>query len=87
MARASARNGAGGVGALFTQIASFRLMVPVSIFVFSSIQHVMIETTSDGFMNAMTRNTIILTMFFIALHYLFFRGGARADAVPAPAQS
>lgn len=70
---------------IFSKIASFRLVVPVSIFVFSAVQTSMIETTSDGLLNLMTRNTVILTSFFIVLHFLFFRGRVRTDVTPASA--
>lgn len=72
---------------IFSKLASFRLVVPVSIFVFCVVQTSMIESTSDGLMNLMTRNSVILAIFFLVLHFLFFRGGARTDAARASVQT
>lgn len=74
---------------VFSKIASFQLAVPTSIFVFSGIQHTIIETTSDGLVNGITRSAPVIAAFLFLLHYLFFRSvkRARAPAIAAPAQT
>lgn len=72
---------------VFSKIASFRLVVPSSIYVFSSIQHPMIEATSDGFLNVMTRGAIIVSVALFLLQYGFFRKRRRMEAVEAQAQT
>jgi hypothetical protein len=72
---------------VFTKIASFRLPLPTSIFIFTEIQVSMLETTSDGFMGGITRAAPILFGTLFALHWIFFRNTARVDAIAAPAES
>ncbi len=71
---------------VFTKIASFRLAVPVSIFVFTSIQ-LMVETTSDGYMNGITRTAVAMAAFLYVLRYLLFGGRAHVSPLRPAAQT
>ncbi|MGA2637250.1 hypothetical protein [Methylocella sp.] len=72
---------------IFTKIASFRLPLPTSIFIFTEIQAGLIEATSDGFMNGITRSAPVLFVALFALHRIFFRNAVRAEPIAAPAES
>ncbi|ACK49661.1 hypothetical protein Msil_0690 [Methylocella silvestris BL2] len=58
---------------IFSRLSSFRLRAPVSIFLFADMQHALIESTSDGFMNLVMREIVVLAIVLGAIHFVFFR--------------
>jgi hypothetical protein len=52
------------------RLSSFRLPLPLSIFLFSEIQHLFLDSSSDIFLGWMTRNLLVLILGLFALHYI-----------------
>lgn len=52
------------------RLSSFRLPLPLSIFLFVIIQHFFLEATSDGFLSWVLRNLPVLLLCLFVLHYI-----------------
>jgi hypothetical protein len=69
-------------------LSSFRLALPVSIFLFTAVQHSMLESTSETFVAFLTRGDLFLfVVLFLLSKYLSSRSlgaGSKSHAAEAP---
>ncbi|VTZ27347.1 conserved membrane hypothetical protein [Methylocella tundrae] len=61
----------------FARISSFRMPLPLSIYLFTILQTGMIEWLSNGFMVALTREIPVLLVALTGIYFVFFRHSTR----------
>lgn len=61
----------------FGRLSSFRVPLPLSIYLFTILQTGMIEYLSNGFMVALTRELPVLLITLSGIYFVFFRSSSR----------
>jgi hypothetical protein len=72
---------------LCARVSSFRLSIPGSIFMFATIQHDIIEATSDAFVSVITRSIPVTALALFVLYHFFFSARKSPKGLPTAAAS
>jgi hypothetical protein len=72
---------------IYARISSLRLATPVSVFLFTDLQHGIVEMTSDGFIEIALKGAPLLFLILFGLYQVFFhRSSGSAPASIASSQ-